>query len=153
MINPTGVIQQAQGAMVYGLSAALYGKISFKDGRVEQGNFDTYQLLRINETPVIEVHIVPSSEPPGGMVVVAGCSHPGIETILEATRPFGDHVRVVERVDQDGPGGLALVFLERLQSGRALDPQRLDHPAAGAAGSLTAVRGAFVAVADDASVM
>jgi hypothetical protein len=37
------------------------------DGRVEQGNFDTYQLLRINETPVIEVHIVQSSEPPGGM--------------------------------------------------------------------------------------
>ena len=47
-------------------------------GRVEQGNFDTYQLLRINETPVIEVHIVPSSEPPGGM------SEPGTSAIVPA---------------------------------------------------------------------
>jgi hypothetical protein len=47
-------------------------------GRVEQGNFDTYQLLRINETPVIEVHIVPSSEPPGGM------GEPGTSAIVPA---------------------------------------------------------------------
>ncbi|MEQ1359177.1 hypothetical protein ABLW26_22995, partial [Salmonella enterica] len=41
--------------------------ITLKDGRVEQGNFDTYQMLRINEAPAVEVHIVQSSEPPGGM--------------------------------------------------------------------------------------
>ena len=49
------------------LDADARATAGWLDGRVEQGNFDTYQLLRINETPVIEVHIVQSSEPPGGM--------------------------------------------------------------------------------------
>jgi isoquinoline 1-oxidoreductase beta subunit len=52
---------------MFGLTAALYGKISLKDGRVEQTNFDTYQILRINEAPAIEIHFVQNSEPPGGM--------------------------------------------------------------------------------------
>ena len=56
----------------------LYGEITLKDGRVEQGNFDTYQLLRIDEAPVIEVHIVQSSEPPGGM------GEPGTSAIVPA---------------------------------------------------------------------
>jgi catechol 2,3-dioxygenase-like lactoylglutathione lyase family enzyme len=50
-----------------GLGVAGDGEITLKGGRVEQGNFDTYQLLRITEAPVIEVHIVQSPEPPGGM--------------------------------------------------------------------------------------
>ncbi len=45
----------------------LYGEITLKNGRVEQSNFDTYQILRMNDAPVIEVHVVKSSEPPGGM--------------------------------------------------------------------------------------
>jgi isoquinoline 1-oxidoreductase subunit beta len=48
-------------------SAALHGEITLKNGRVEQTNFDTYQMLRMNEAPAIEVHIVQNFEPPGGM--------------------------------------------------------------------------------------
>ena len=49
------------------MTAALYGKITFKDGRVEQGNFDSYPMVRINEVPRIEVHIMQSTEHPGGV--------------------------------------------------------------------------------------
>jgi isoquinoline 1-oxidoreductase subunit beta len=66
-INPDTVEAQIQSGIIFGITAALYGKISLKNGRVEQTNFDTYQLLRINESPEIEVHIIQSSEPPGGM--------------------------------------------------------------------------------------
>jgi isoquinoline 1-oxidoreductase subunit beta len=67
VINPDTVEAQIQGAIMFGITAALYGEITLKDGRVEQANFDTYQILRMNEAPAIEVHIVQSSEPPGGM--------------------------------------------------------------------------------------
>jgi isoquinoline 1-oxidoreductase subunit beta len=67
VVNPDTVRAQIQSAIMFGLTAALYGKISLKDGRVEQTNFDTYQILRINEAPTIEIHIVQNSEPPGGM--------------------------------------------------------------------------------------
>jgi isoquinoline 1-oxidoreductase subunit beta len=78
VVNPDTVEAQVQGAILFGITAALYGEITLKDGQVEQGNFDTYQLLRINETPVIEVHIVQSSEPPGGM------GEPGTSAIVPA---------------------------------------------------------------------
>ena len=65
--NPLTIARQIEGAIVYGLSAALYGKISFKDGRVEQGNFHQYPVLRMNEMPKVEVHILPSAEGPGGI--------------------------------------------------------------------------------------
>ncbi|WP_172151957.1 xanthine dehydrogenase family protein molybdopterin-binding subunit [Pseudomonas tumuqii] len=66
-INPDSVVAQMQGGTIFGLTAVLYGNITFKDGQVEQGNFDTYRMLRINETPVIETHVVASSESPGGL--------------------------------------------------------------------------------------
>jgi isoquinoline 1-oxidoreductase beta subunit len=66
-VNPAIIRRQIEGATVYGLSAALYGQITFKNGRVEQGNFDDYPVLRINEMPKVEVHIVPSTEDPGGI--------------------------------------------------------------------------------------
>jgi isoquinoline 1-oxidoreductase beta subunit len=66
-VNPAIIRRQVEGAMVYGLSAALYGRITFKNGRVEQGNFDEYPMLRIDEMPSVEVHIVPSTEEPGGI--------------------------------------------------------------------------------------
>jgi isoquinoline 1-oxidoreductase beta subunit len=66
-VNPDTVRAQIEGAIIFGITAALYGQITLKNGRVEQSNFDTYQILRMNEAPVIEVHIVQSSEPPGGM--------------------------------------------------------------------------------------
>ena len=67
VVNPDTVRAQIEGAIIFGITAALYGEITLKGGRVEQTNFDTYQVLRMNEAPAIEVHIVQSSEPPGGM--------------------------------------------------------------------------------------
>jgi isoquinoline 1-oxidoreductase subunit beta len=67
VVNPDTVQAQIQSAVIFGVTAALYGKITLKDGRVEQTNFDSYQILRMNEAPAIEVHIVRSFEPPGGM--------------------------------------------------------------------------------------
>jgi isoquinoline 1-oxidoreductase beta subunit len=67
VVNPDTVRAQIQSAVMFGITAALYGEITVKDGRVEQANFDTYKMLRMNEAPVVEVYIVESSEPPGGM--------------------------------------------------------------------------------------
>jgi isoquinoline 1-oxidoreductase beta subunit len=67
VVNPDTVRAQIEGAIIFGVTAALYGEITLKNGRVEQTNFDTYQILRMNEAPAIEVHIVQSSESPGGM--------------------------------------------------------------------------------------
>ncbi len=66
-VNPDTIRAQIQGAIIFGITAALYGNITLKNGRVQQTNFDTYQMLRINEAPAIEVYIVESSELPGGM--------------------------------------------------------------------------------------
>jgi len=66
-VNPDTIRAQIQGAIMFGITASLYGEITLKDGRVEQSNFDTYQILRMNEAPAVEVHIVGSTEPPGGM--------------------------------------------------------------------------------------
>ncbi len=65
-VNTDTLQAQIQGGSIFGITAALYGEITIKDGRVEQGNFDTYQLLRINEAPKIEVYLVNSREAPGG---------------------------------------------------------------------------------------
>lgn len=67
VINPDTVEAQIQSGVVYGLSAALYGRITVQNGAVVEGNFDDSPVLRIYETPKIEVHIVPSSEAPGGI--------------------------------------------------------------------------------------
>jgi isoquinoline 1-oxidoreductase beta subunit len=67
IVNPDTVIAQLQGGLVFGLTAALYGKIDIHKGRVQQSNFHDYRVLRINETPKIEVHLVKSGEPPGGI--------------------------------------------------------------------------------------
>jgi isoquinoline 1-oxidoreductase beta subunit len=66
-VNPLTVEAQVQSALVYGLSAALYGRITLKDGRVEQTNFHQYPVLRINEMPEMAVHIVPSTAAPTGV--------------------------------------------------------------------------------------
>ena len=66
-INPDTVRAQMEGAIVFGLTAALYGQITFEKGRVQQRNFHDYQVLRMNEMPVVEVHIVPSKEKMGGV--------------------------------------------------------------------------------------
>ena len=67
VVNPDTVQAQIQSGIIFGATAALHGEITLKNGRVEQTNFDTYQVLRIDEVPEIEVHLVRSVEPPGGM--------------------------------------------------------------------------------------
>ena len=67
VVNPDTVRAQIEGGIIFGITAALYGQISLKNGRVEQSNFDNYRMLRINEAPVMEVHIVKSTEAPGGI--------------------------------------------------------------------------------------
>jgi isoquinoline 1-oxidoreductase beta subunit len=67
VVNPDTVQAQIQSGVIFGITAALYGEITLRNGRVEQSNFDSYQMLRINEAPAIEVHIIQNSEPPGGM--------------------------------------------------------------------------------------
>ena len=67
MVNPSIVEAQAFGGIVFGLTAALFGQIDIEGGKVKQTNFDTYRLLRIHETPQIDIHLIESSDPPGGM--------------------------------------------------------------------------------------
>jgi isoquinoline 1-oxidoreductase beta subunit len=67
IVNPDTVQAQIQGAIVFGITAALHGEITLKDGRVEQSNFHTYPMQRINEAPAIEVYLVRNGEAPGGM--------------------------------------------------------------------------------------
>jgi len=66
-VNPETIEAQIEGAIVYGLSAALKGEITIEGGRAVQGNFDDYPLLTMDEMPEVEVHIVPSAEPPEGI--------------------------------------------------------------------------------------
>jgi isoquinoline 1-oxidoreductase subunit beta len=67
VVNPDILLAQIQGGVTFGLTAVLHGKITFAGGRVEQGNFNDYRILRIDEMPPIEVHIVPSAENSGGI--------------------------------------------------------------------------------------
>ena len=67
VVNPDGVQQQIEGAIVYGLSAALHGAITLENGRVMQSNFNDYAPLRLSEMPLVEVHIVDSNEHPSGI--------------------------------------------------------------------------------------
>jgi isoquinoline 1-oxidoreductase beta subunit len=67
VVNPNIVAQQVESSVVFGLSAALAGEITLKDGRVQQSNFGDYPVLRMNEAPLVETVIVPSMEPPEGM--------------------------------------------------------------------------------------
>jgi isoquinoline 1-oxidoreductase beta subunit len=66
-VHPDIIVAQLQGGLLFGLTAALYGEITIKDGRVEQSNFNDYPPMRINEAPKIDVHVVRSGESPGGI--------------------------------------------------------------------------------------
>src|SRR5438094_579931 len=78
VVNPEIVKRQCESAIVYGLTAALYGRITFKGGQVEQGNFDTYPMLRMSEMPKVEVYIVKSKEHATGM------GEPGLPALAPA---------------------------------------------------------------------
>ncbi len=78
VINPDTVRAQMEGGIIFGLTAALKTEITLKDGRVQQGNFNDYPMLRIFESPVIEVHLVPSTESPTGV------GEPGVPPVAPA---------------------------------------------------------------------
>src|SRR5439155_1345008 len=69
---------QLESGIIFGISAALFGEITIRDGRVEQHNFNDYPALRINEAPAIEVHLVNSREAPGGI------GEPGTSAVMPA---------------------------------------------------------------------
>ena len=77
-VNPETVRAQMESGIAFGLGAALHSKLSFKDGRVQQSNFHDYQVLRLDEMPVVEVYIVPSTEKMGGV------GEPGVPPIAPA---------------------------------------------------------------------
>jgi isoquinoline 1-oxidoreductase subunit beta len=66
-VNPDTVAAQVEGGLIFGLTAALYGEITIARGRVKQSNFNDYRMLRIDQAPRIDIHIIKSGEPPGGI--------------------------------------------------------------------------------------
>jgi isoquinoline 1-oxidoreductase beta subunit len=77
-VNPRTIEAQIQGAIAYGLGPVLHSAVTFKDGRVEQSNFHDYLVLRMPDMPRVEVHLLPSREPPGGI------GEPGVPPIAPA---------------------------------------------------------------------
>ena len=77
-VNPDGVRAQMEGGIIFGLTAALYGEITLEKGHVKQSNFHDYRMLRMQDTPAIEVHILPSSAP------MSGAGEPGVAPIAPA---------------------------------------------------------------------
>jgi isoquinoline 1-oxidoreductase beta subunit len=66
-VNPSSIEAQVQGGLIFGLSAALFSGITLKQGAIEQSNFHDYRSLRMNEIPLVEVHTIESTQPPGGL--------------------------------------------------------------------------------------
>jgi isoquinoline 1-oxidoreductase subunit beta len=66
-VNPDTIMAQLQGGLIFGLTAALWGEVTIEKGRVQQSNFNDYRMLRIDETPPIDVHVIKSAEHPGGI--------------------------------------------------------------------------------------
>jgi isoquinoline 1-oxidoreductase beta subunit len=101
MVNPLTVAEQAEGSVIYGLTAALYGKITIKGGAPVQGNFDTYRMVRLAEAPKIDVHLVPS-----GGKVWGGAGEPATPPIAAAVAnaifaATGKRIRTLPIMDHD----------------------------------------------------
>jgi isoquinoline 1-oxidoreductase beta subunit len=94
VVNPDTIVAQMESAVAFALSAALKGKITIDGGRVQQSNFDDFPILRIDEMPRVEVHILPSMEAPGGI------GEPGVPPLAPAVanaiyRATGIRVRTI----------------------------------------------------------
>jgi isoquinoline 1-oxidoreductase subunit beta len=106
MVNPETVAEQAEGSVIFGLSAALYGKITIKHGAAVQGNFDTVRMVRLAEAPKIDVHLVPS-----GGDVWGGAGEPGVPPIAAAVTnaifaATGKRIRTLPIMDTDLSGSV-----------------------------------------------
>jgi isoquinoline 1-oxidoreductase subunit beta len=77
-VNPDTIAAQLEGAMIFGITAALFGEITIDKGRVQQSNFNDYRMLRIDEAPKIEIHLIKSTENPGGL------GEPGVASVSPA---------------------------------------------------------------------
>jgi isoquinoline 1-oxidoreductase beta subunit len=99
-VNPQQIEAQVEGSFAYGLSAALYGECTVKDGRIEQTNFDTYRVLRMNEMPAVEAIVMPSGGFWGGVgePTIAVAAPAVLNAIFAAT---GKRIRNVPIKDQD----------------------------------------------------
>jgi isoquinoline 1-oxidoreductase beta subunit len=101
MVNPLTIAEQAEGGVIYGLSAALYGKITIKNGMPVEGNFDTYRMVRLAQAPKIDVHLVPS-----GGKVWGGAGEPATPPIAAAVAnaifaATGKRIRTLPIIDND----------------------------------------------------
>jgi len=101
MVNPLTVAEQAEGSVIFGLSAALYGKITIKNGAPVEGNFDTYRMVRLAEAPRIDVHLIP-----GGGEVWGGAGEPATPPIAAAVAnaifaATGKRIRTLPILDHD----------------------------------------------------
>jgi isoquinoline 1-oxidoreductase subunit beta len=101
IVNPQTIAEQAEGGVIFGLSAALYGKITVKDGVPVQGNFDTYRMVRLAEAPRIDVHLVPS-----GGKVWGGAGEPSTPPVAAAVAnaifaATGKRIRTLPIIDHD----------------------------------------------------
>lgn len=104
MVNPQTITEQAEGSVIFGLTAALYGKITIKDGAAVQGNFDTYRMVRLAQAPQIDVHLTPS-----GGDVWGGAGEPAVPPIAAAVAnaifaATGKRIRTLPIVDTDLSG-------------------------------------------------
>jgi CO/xanthine dehydrogenase Mo-binding subunit len=98
-VNPDTIRAQIESAVIFGISGALYGEVTFKDGRVEQANFHNYRVVRMNEAPLIETYIVQSREAPGGMGEPGTCAvMPALTNAIYAAT--GTRVRKLPVADQ-----------------------------------------------------
>jgi len=107
MVNPQTIAEQAEGSVIFGLSAALYGKITIKDGAAVQGNFDTYRMVRLAEAPKIDVHLIPS-----GGKIWGGAGEPATPPIAAAVAnaifaATGKRIRSLPISDHDLSGSTA----------------------------------------------
>ena len=102
VVNPQTVEEQMEGAIIYGLTAALKGHLDIDGGRVVQSNFHDYEMLRMNEAPAVEVHIIESSKPPSGTGEPGlPCAAPAVtNAISDAT---GKRIRHLP-LSVEGPG-------------------------------------------------
>jgi isoquinoline 1-oxidoreductase beta subunit len=106
MVNPETIAEQAEGSVIFGLSAALYGKITIKNGAAVQGNFDTYRMVRLAEAPKIDVHLTPS-----GGDVWGGAGEPAVPPVAAAVAnaifaATGKRIRTLPVMDTDLRGSV-----------------------------------------------